>query len=150
MAPFACHGRLTFMASSLRRSRLSTHNFAHLALGTGSARVARRCSTRRTFAGIYDRQEALAGIQFYAGDGASVARPILRKRGDAVIGHASIRMQLEWCHDEGVPTAVFTHCGTQIVSGDECILGEKVASLGRQLGVPAKIAFDGMKLVLRS
>ena len=100
-------------------------------------------------AGIHDPDEAFAGIQLYTGDGASIARPILRKRGDRVIGHASIRTQLEWCRDEGVPAAVFTHCGTQIVSGDERIMEEKVANLGRQLGVAAKIAFDGMKLVLR-
>jgi hypothetical protein len=59
-------------------------------------------------------------------------------------------MQLEWCHDEGVPKAVFTHCGTQIVSSDERIMNETVASVGRQLGVPAEIAFDGMELRLRS
>lgn len=99
---------------------------------------------------IHDRQEALAGIQLYVGDGASITRPILRKRGDAFIGHASMRMQLEWCHDEGVPRAVFTHCGTQIVSGDERVMNETVATLGRQLGVAAKVAFDGMELLLRS
>ena len=99
---------------------------------------------------IRDQQEALAGIQLYVGDGASITRPILRKRGGTFIGHASIQTQLEWCHDEGVPRAVFTHCGTQIVSGDEQVIKETIASLGRQLGVATKIAFDGMKLFLRS
>jgi len=99
---------------------------------------------------IHDRQAALAGIHLYAGDGASITRPILRRRGDAFIGHASIRMQLEWCRDEGVPGAVFTHCGTQIVSGNERVMNETVASLGRQFGVAAKIAFDGMEILLRS
>ncbi|MGD1095043.1 MAG: MBL fold metallo-hydrolase [Bryobacteraceae bacterium] len=98
---------------------------------------------------IYDQQEALAGIQLYVGDGASITRPIVRKRGDAFIGHASIQMQLEWCHDEGVPEAVFTHCGTQIVSGDQSVMNEKVATLGRNVGVAARIAFDGLELVLR-
>ena len=98
---------------------------------------------------IHDQQEALAGIQLYVGDGASITRPILRKRGDTFIGHASIRMQLEWCHEEGVPAAIFTHCGTQIVSGDEQVVNETITSLGRQLGVAAKIAFDGMELFLR-
>ncbi len=99
---------------------------------------------------IHDQKAALAGILLYVGDGASITRSIIRKRGDAFIGHASIRTQLEWCHEEGVPMAVFTHCGTQIVSGDERVMDETVASLGRQLGVAAKIAFDGMGLSLRS
>lgn len=99
---------------------------------------------------IHDQQEALAAVQLYVGDGASISRPILRKREDAFIGHASIRMQLEWCHDEGVPRAVFTHCGTQIVSAGKRVMDETVATLGRQVGVAAEIAFDGMELVLRS
>lgn len=98
---------------------------------------------------IHDQQEALAGIRLYVGDGASITRPIVRKRGGAFIGHASIRTQLEWCQEEGVPGAVFTHCGTQIVSGDESAMNEAVTSLGKQLGVAAKIAFDGMELFLR-
>lgn len=101
-------------------------------------------------ASIPDRREALAGIQLYVGDGASIARPILRKRGSTVIGHASIRMQLGWCHDEGVRAAVFTHCGTQIVSGVDRVMNEKVMSLGQQLGVATRIAFDGLKLLLPS
>lgn len=98
---------------------------------------------------IHDQKEALAGTLLYVGDGASITRPIVRKRGDTLIGHASIRTQLEWCREEGVPKAVFTHCGTQIVSGDERVMNETVASLGRQLGVGTKIAFDGMELSLR-
>ena len=99
---------------------------------------------------IRDQQETLAGIHLYVGDGASITRPIVRKRGDTLIGHASIRMQLEWCREEGVPGAVFTHCGTQIVSGDAWLMSDTVASLGRQFGVAATIAFDGMELRLRS
>ena len=98
---------------------------------------------------IHDQQEALARVQLYVGDGASITRPIVRRRGDAFIGHASIRMQLEWCRAEGVPEAVFTHCGTQIVSANARLMSETVASLGRQFGVAAKIAFDGMELRLR-
>jgi hypothetical protein len=99
---------------------------------------------------IHHQREALAGIQLYVGDGASITRPILRKRGGTLIGHASIQMQLAWCHDEGVPRAVFTHCGTEIVSGDERVMSQKVTSLGQQVGIAARIAFDGLKLVLRS
>ncbi|MBI4460942.1 MAG: MBL fold metallo-hydrolase [Acidobacteria bacterium] len=98
---------------------------------------------------IHGRHEALAGVQYYIGDGASILRPILRKRGNILIGHASIRMQLDWCREEGVRRAIFTHCGTEIVSGEERKVSEKVAALGKQAGVKVQIAFDGMELALR-
>lgn len=97
---------------------------------------------------IRDPHEALAGVQAYIGDGASITRPILRKRDDSLIGHASIRTQLAWCRDENVGQAIFTHCGTEIVSGDERLVGEKVAALGARYGVQVRIAFDGMELNL--
>jgi hypothetical protein len=99
---------------------------------------------------IHNPHEALTGIQIYIGDGASITRPILRKRGGIFIGHSSIRVQLEWCRNEGVRQAIFTHCGTQIVSGDEHTVNGKVTALGEQLGVAAQIAFDGQELILRS
>lgn len=98
----------------------------------------------------HNPREAFMGIQIYIGDGASITRSILRKRGDTFIGHSSIRAQLEWCRNEGVRRAIFTHCGTQIVSGDERTVNGKVTALGQQLGVAAQIAFDGLELVLHS
>jgi phosphoribosyl 1,2-cyclic phosphodiesterase len=99
---------------------------------------------------IHDRREALRGIQLYIGDGASVTRSILRKCGNRFIGHASIRTQLEWCRNEGVRRAIFTHCGTEIVTGDRDVIHKKVTALGEQAGVEASVALDGMKLILRS
>ena len=43
-------------------------------------------------------------------------RPVVRRDG-ALIGHAPIRTQLEWCAREGVRRGVFTHCGSGIVAG---------------------------------
>jgi RpiB/LacA/LacB family sugar-phosphate isomerase len=42
---------------------------------------------------IAERSQALTGIDMYVGDGASVTRAIVRRRGDALIGHAPIREQ---------------------------------------------------------
>lgn len=74
--------------------------------------VGYRISTARTalfyapdMVRIRDQQEALADIQLYIGDGAFITRSILRKRGNAFIGHASIRMQFECC-EESVPSQV--------------------------------------------
>jgi phosphoribosyl 1,2-cyclic phosphodiesterase len=97
---------------------------------------------------IHDRQKALRGIQIYIGDGASLTRSILRKRGDAFIGHSSMRTQLEWCRHEGVPRAIFTHCGSQIVVGDEHLAREKLATIAKEIRVEAQIATDGLELRL--
>lgn len=98
---------------------------------------------------IPNRAEALGGIELYVGDGAAVTRPIIRTRDGVRIGHASIRQQLEWCASEGVPRAIFTHCGSEIVRGDGRTLAAKVRALGRAVGVDATIARDGLRLELR-
>jgi hypothetical protein len=42
---------------------------------------------------------------------------------------------------------VFTHCGSQIVKGDEPALAAKVQALGRALGIEALIAYDRLKII---
>ncbi|MCA3749445.1 MAG: MBL fold metallo-hydrolase [Rubrobacter sp.] len=95
---------------------------------------------------IHGRREALSGAVLYAGDGATVTRSLVRRRGEALIGHAPIRTQLTWCQKEGVRRAVFTHCGTEIVAGDEERVEEEVRRLGRERGVEASLARDGMEV----
>jgi hypothetical protein len=48
-----------------------------------------------------------------------------------------------------VERAIFTHCGSQIVEGDERIVETIVRNLGHERGVEAKIAYDGLELILR-
>jgi phosphoribosyl 1,2-cyclic phosphodiesterase len=98
---------------------------------------------------IHDQNEALAGISLYVGDGAAVTRAIIRHRDGRPIGHASIRTQLDWCSAAGVPRAIFTHCGSEIVRDHERAAA-RVAALGQERDVGAQIAFDGMELTLRS
>jgi phosphoribosyl 1,2-cyclic phosphodiesterase len=98
---------------------------------------------------IVDEQEALAGLDLYVGDGAAVTRSIVRRRDGSAIGHASIRAQLDWCAAAGVPRAVFTHCGSEIVKGDPKAVAFRVAALGRERSVRAEVAHDGLELVVR-
>lgn len=98
---------------------------------------------------VNDRSDALTDVRLYVGDGASITRSMVRKPGDALVGHASIRTQLTWCQKEGVPRAIFTHCGTQIVGGDEEDAARQVAEMGSERGVQAEIAHDGMEVILR-
>jgi phosphoribosyl 1,2-cyclic phosphodiesterase len=97
---------------------------------------------------IYERAAALAGVRLYVGDGATVTRPMIRRRGRVLIGHAAIRTQLHWCDVERVPRAVFTHCGTEILSADGRRVGARVRALGRERGVAAAIARDGLELTV--
>jgi phosphoribosyl 1,2-cyclic phosphodiesterase len=98
---------------------------------------------------IHDEHEALEGIGLYVGDGAGVTRAIIRHRGGRPTGHSSIRTQLDWCEAARVPSAIFTHCGSEIVRDHERAAA-RVAALGREREVSAQIACDGMELTLRS
>jgi hypothetical protein len=98
---------------------------------------------------IHDRTAALKGVQIYIGDGATLTRSFVRKRGKRLIGHAPVRAQLTWCANAGVRRVVITHCGSEIVKGDERKIGAKLRQRAAERGVEASIAHDKMALVLR-
>lgn len=111
------------------------------------------CGRRRVFyvpdvVSIIDERAALSGLDLYIGDGAALVRPILRHRDGVPIGHASIRDQLGWCSRNGVRRAVFTHCGSGVVRVDPRVVESRVERMGRELGVEATLAHDGMSLTL--
>jgi phosphoribosyl 1,2-cyclic phosphodiesterase len=97
---------------------------------------------------IHERSAALKDVQIYIGDGATVTRSFIRKRGRALIGHSPVRTQLTWCQKEGVPRAIITHCGSEIVTGDEGEIAAKLRTLAAERGVEVRIAYDGMKVTL--
>jgi phosphoribosyl 1,2-cyclic phosphodiesterase len=94
---------------------------------------------------IHERAEALQGTVAYIGDGATITRSMVRKPGTELIGHTPVRTQLTWCQKEGVPLALITHCGSEIVEGDEQEVQQKVDALARERSVTAAIAYDGME-----
>jgi phosphoribosyl 1,2-cyclic phosphodiesterase len=97
---------------------------------------------------IPDPVPALAGVDLYVGDGATLTRRMIRRR-DGDIGHATIGDQLGWCRAAGVSRAVFTHLGTVFVAGDEEARAADVVALGRAQGVRATIAHDGLEIHIR-
>lgn len=97
---------------------------------------------------IRDRARALRDIALYIGDGASLDRPIIRRRGGRRIGHTTIRAQLGWCAAAGVRRAIFTHCGSGIVAADGRRTGARLRQLAREQGVSARIAYDGLRITL--
>jgi len=93
-----------------------------------------------------DPASALRGVDVYVGDGATLVRPLVRKRNGRLIGHASIAEQLGWCAEARIRHAIFTHCGSPIVRGDARVLNAMVRQLGREQGIDARIACDGDEL----
>lgn len=100
---------------------------------------------------IPERAQAFRGIRVYVGDGATIARNMVRKHPQSgeLFGHATVRQQLGWCAEEGVERMIVTHCGSDIVAGDERALGARLRTLAAERGVALEIAHDGMERVLR-
>jgi ribonuclease BN (tRNA processing enzyme) len=98
---------------------------------------------------VHDREAALDGVELFIGDGATLTKSMVRRKGDQLFGHTTVRAQIGWCQEAGIPRALFTHCGREIVEGDERTLGPKVGEMGRERGVDAAIAHDGLSLSLR-
>ncbi|MFA5516547.1 MAG: MBL fold metallo-hydrolase [Desulfuromonadales bacterium] len=98
---------------------------------------------------IPQRAEALQGCRLYIGDGATVRRSFVRREGDQLFGHTPLSTQLTWCRKEGVPKMIVTHCGTQIVTGEDSGVRDEIAALAKERQVAVEVAWDGMEVVLR-
>ena len=99
---------------------------------------------------IKERAAALRGIRLYIGDGATLTRPLVRRRGSRLIGHSAISTQLSWCAREKVARALFTHCGTALVTMSHAQGAARVQALGRARGVQAELARDGLTKLIRA
>jgi phosphoribosyl 1,2-cyclic phosphodiesterase len=93
---------------------------------------------------IEDPTRALRRVTLYIGDGASLRRSLIRQRGGRMIGHTSVRAQLDWCASYGIPRAIFTHCGSEIVTGEYRLVRRTIQEWGAERGIDAVVAFDGM------
>jgi phosphoribosyl 1,2-cyclic phosphodiesterase len=91
-------------------------------------------------------RRTLENVNLYVGDGAVLERSLVRSRGSVAIGHASVATQLDWCRLGGVSRAIFTHCGSGIVRSAARHVATVVRSLGRDRGVDARLAHDGLTI----
>ena len=98
---------------------------------------------------IHDKEEALAGVKIYIGDGSTMVRSFVRKSDGNHIGHTPVKTQLGWCQKAGVPRAIITHCGTEITTADETDIVRKLQEWGRERGVDVTLAHDGMEVLVR-
>jgi hypothetical protein len=74
---------------------------------------------------------------------------MVRKSDDTPIGHTPVRTQLTWCQKMGVPRAIITHCGAEIVAGDRDEIEARLGEMADERGVEAQIAHDGWQVALR-
>jgi len=95
---------------------------------------------------IPNASAALRGVGLYIGDGATMRRSMVRTKAGALIGHAPITAQLDWCAKAHVRRAIFTHCGSSIVRGDSRKLNATIGEIGREHGIDARLASDGDRL----
>jgi hypothetical protein len=97
---------------------------------------------------IHDRQDALKGV------------PSLHRRwrhcNDFVYSKAGQKAHWPFAglhlanvvRKEGVPQAIISHCGSEIVTSDERKLFAKLPGMAAERGIGVRIAYDGMKLEL--
>jgi phosphoribosyl 1,2-cyclic phosphodiesterase len=97
---------------------------------------------------IPDRPAVLRGIDIYIGDGATVRRSMVRRKGRTLIGHAPIATQLDWCEEAGVRRAIFAHCGSPIMRASAAETDVLICRLGLDHGMQAHLAYDGLELRL--
>ena len=97
---------------------------------------------------IENQEEALKEVDLFVGDGATLERPLVRKRGDRLIGHAPVRTQLAWCAKAGIGTALFTHCGSEVVR-EQVQASRRLKELAQERGIEAQLAHDNLQLVAR-
>jgi phosphoribosyl 1,2-cyclic phosphodiesterase len=87
--------------------------------------------------------KALKNVSAYIGDGARVMKSRVFRRGKKLFGHTAVATQVHWCQRLGVPQAIFTHCGTEIVT-KPIATANKIRALGKKYGVKTVIACDRM------
>lgn len=95
---------------------------------------------------IPERDRVLDGVRVYIGDGSSLERSLVRKAGDTLLGHAPVRQQLTWCGKAGVPRALFTHCGPEVVARDARPAARRLRTLAAERGLAARFAHDGLRV----
>jgi len=90
---------------------------------------------------IPNRDQVMANAQIYIGDGASIARDLVRRKNARVYGHASMRTQIGWCEDASVPLTIFTHFGKEAVEMGDRALRTQLVKFAEKTRV--QIAWDG-------
>lgn len=96
-------------------------------------------------AGIKNPQEAFNGVDIYIGDGSIIDRNMLQHEQDGqLVCHAPITQQIQWCAENKVYHAIFTHCGAEIINKGFHKSENIIRNIGEEHGVYATIAYDNL------
>lgn len=88
-----------------------------------------------------------ADVDMLIADGSSFNINMARRRGDKLYGHAMIKTIINWCRKYKIEKLIITHCGKQIVAGDEEEIKKKILDFADgQLDI--LIAYDNLDLKL--
>jgi ribonuclease BN (tRNA processing enzyme) len=139
-------GRAVFIGGVRFKAYAVQHSIRAPAVGYRVSAGGRSLFYLPDVAWLANASHALRGVDIYIGDGASLTRPVVRRRPATLVGHATMATQLDWCREAHVRQAVFSHCGSQIVGGDARRLNALLRRFGHERGVDARFACDGLRL----
>lgn len=88
---------------------------------------------------ISDKDRILEGVDCYIGDGSSVKKSLVRRRGDKIFGHTRVTTQINWCKKHNIDKVIFTHLGKEAIEKEEEFKKEYPEVL---------LAYDGMELIM--
>lgn len=92
---------------------------------------------------IPNSKKVLKSVDLYIGDGSTVQKSLIRKKNSQIYGHASVKTQINWCAHARIKRAIFTHCGTELVT--KARINEKyIQKLGIEKNLSVSVAHDGL------
>jgi len=94
---------------------------------------------------IEKKNKILKGVNLYIGDGATLKRSLVRRKGKKIFGHAAISTQVNWCRHFSIKKAIFTHFGKGAVEMNEKSLKRRLREFGEK-EVEVVAAYDGMTI----
>lgn len=92
---------------------------------------------------IENKEKFLEKVDLYIGDGASVNRGLVRRKGNKLFGHTSIKTQINWAKKFNIKEVIFTHFGKEAIELSDEKLKEKLKEFSEGI-IDVKVAYDGM------
>jgi len=94
---------------------------------------------------VQPKEKVFSDIEMLVSDGSSFDINLVRSRDGRLFGHAMIKTIINWCRNYNIKKLAVTHCGKQIVGGDEEEIINKIEEFAGN-NVNVVVAFDGMTL----
>ena len=90
--------------------------------------------------------DALRYVDAYIGDGTSLDETKETSKQGKRVGHASVRVQLQWCKDAGIKRAIFTHLGSWAIEQSKKTLENVAKILSKEFNIEVTFAHDGYRI----